>query len=365
MSFSFDCPHRIGSRHDPHAQTREARQQELLLHSMSVYRELFELVFEHRRITTTVEIGVESGRGSAMYAELGASDVYCVEPEPSDELRSYMGEQDALHLVERPSPEALDTIPIADLYIVDGDHNYAVVRRELDWILNNAPDAVIVLHDVLWPCARRDLYYEPSSVRPAERHPASADGPTVWHDELTPAGLVGLGAFRTAKHAGGERNGVITAVEDALEQAPDDRWHCVLVPAVFGLGLLVRRTDTSAENLVEALRPYGRSRLLAAMENNRIALYTRVLQLQYEAAGRAVDADRLAEEIARASNEKQNLATALDEAVAESEALRRQNRLLRQQLDDLANRTVANRIRARFRGTSPGRFAISAEDSPS
>ncbi len=319
---------------------------------MSVYRELFEVIFEHRTITTIVEIGVESGHGSAMYAELGASDVYCVEPEPSDELRAYACEHDALHLVEIPSPKALETIPPADLYIVDGDHNYAVVRRELDWILTHAPDAVIVLHDVLWPCARRDLYYEPLSIPPEERHPASADGPTVWQDELTPAGLVGLGAFRTAEHAGGERNGVMTAVEDALEQS-DDRWHCELVPAVFGLGVLVRRTDISADKLLEALRPYGRSRLLAAMENNRIALYTRVLQLQYEAAAHAMDADRLAEEIARASSEKNNIATALDDAVArhsaEMESLRRKNNLLEQQIEELANRTIASRVRTLFR----------------
>ncbi|MFL6144087.1 MAG: class I SAM-dependent methyltransferase [Labedaea sp.] len=290
-----------GSREDPHLQARLARQQPILLHSMSVFRELFKIIFDSRKIGTVVEVGVESGQVSSMYAELGATAVYCVDPQPTEEMQAALAGNDVLHPVMGWSPAVLDDLPVADLYVLDGDHNYATVHRELSWLTANAPDAVIVLHDVLWPCARRDLYYQPSMVDPGDRHPDTADGPTVWHDELTPAGFVGLGVSTAARSAGGERNGVLTAVEDAVAEAPDG-WRFELVPAVFGMGIMVR-TCAEADPMLDRLAPFIDSRLLALMENNRIALYTRVLQMQYEAVAHGDHADQLAETITRQRHE--------------------------------------------------------------
>jgi hypothetical protein len=286
-----------GTRHDPFAQARAAREQPLLLHSLGVFREVFEQVYASRKITTVVEVGVESGHVTGMYAELGAETVYAIDPTPSAELQARFADEANLHLVEEPSPAALADLPVADLYVVDGDHNYAVVRAELDWILAYTPDAVVVLHDVLWPWGRRDLYYQPTNLAPEQRHEDSADGPTIWHDELTPAGFVGVGAFTTARHAGGEGNGVLTAVEDAVAAAPSS-WTLFIVPAVFGLGVLVRSDGPDVDDLVRRLAPYTRSTLLATLENNRLALYTRVLAMQHDAVVHAAGADAMAEEIA-------------------------------------------------------------------
>jgi hypothetical protein len=287
----------IGSRSDPHAQERAARSGPVLLHSLSLFREVFEEIFARRSIRTVVEVGVETGQVSGVYADLGASRVYCVDPFPSAELRAALAQDDRLELVEKFSPQALGELPVADLYVIDGDHNYATVRGEVDWILQNAPDAVVVFHDLMWPCGRRDFYYQPTALSEADRHPDSEDGPTVWHDGLTPAGFIGAGAFTFAREAGGERNGVLTAVEDALAAAPDPDWQLEIIPAIFGVGVLMRRTGETAE-LLEVVRRYSGFRLLAAMENNRLALYTRVLQMQFEAVAAATEADRLAQVIA-------------------------------------------------------------------
>jgi uncharacterized coiled-coil protein SlyX len=337
----------ISTRDDPHAQERAARSLPLLLHSMSVFREIFEIIFANRDISTVVEVGVESGQASSLYAELGASTVYCIDPSPSDELRANLAGHDALNLVEKPSPEALADLPPADLYVLDGDHNYAVVHQEVSWIQRHAPDAVILLHDVLWPCARRDLYYQPSPIPASDQHPASADGPTVWHDELTPAGLVGLGAFTMAHHAGGERNGVLTAVEDAIAQSGDD-WQLCVVPAVFGMGVLLRRAVPGSAEIIKAIQPYCDSHLIATMENNRLALYTRVLQQQYDAAAQADNTDRLAETVAGQRKEIDRLRADMDAAVArharEVEALRQEVDRLRA----LLNRQFRPRIAAKL-----------------
>jgi hypothetical protein len=330
---------RAGTRDDPHAQSRAARELPLLLHSMSVFREMFEILFANRTIRTVVEIGVESGQVSSVYAELGASEIYCVDPNPTAHLRAALAQNPATHLVESPSPAVLAELPPADLYVLDGDHNYAVVHAELSWILEHAPDPVIVMHDVLWPCARRDLYYEPSPLPAARRHQPCADGPTVWHDDVTPAGLVGLGAFTVAREAGGDGNGVLTAIEDVLAEPGHDGWSFELVPAVFGMAVMLRGASKGADRIIAALRPYTTSNLLATMENNRIALYTKVLQLQYEAAAHADDAEQLAETINAQNHEINRLTCELDAAekrrLADLAATRRDNDRLRQHNENL------------------------------
>ncbi|MEU6036220.1 class I SAM-dependent methyltransferase [Actinomadura sp. NPDC047616] len=314
---------------------------------MSVFRELFELVFAHRQVAAVVEVGVESGQVSAVYADLGAT-VYCVEPNPDERLREFLSAHPRLNLVEGTSPEVLGELPAADLYVLDGDHNYAVVRRELAWIMEHAPDAVVVLHDVLWPCGRRDFYYQPSPLPPSDVHDSTRDGPTVWHDEVTPAGFVGDGAYTVATHAGGERNGVLTAVEDALADDGAD-WRFEIVPAVFGFGVLARDGVPGTAELFAALRPYTSSALLAAMENNRIALYTRVLQLQYEARSHADDANRLAETIAAQQREIERLRGELDRANAEIATRRHELQGLR---DELARRSAPSRAAPPELGTA-------------
>jgi hypothetical protein len=310
-----------GTRDDPHAQEREARNAPVLLHSLSLFREIFEEIYARRPISTVVEVGVETGQVSGIYTELGADRVFCVDPFPSDALRASLAANDKLELVEKFSPAALAELPVADLYVIDGDHNYATVRGEVDWILANAPDAVIVFHDLMWPCGRRDFYYQPTALSGPDVHPDTDEGPTVWHDGVTPAGFIGAGSFTVAREAGGERNGVLTAVEDALSAADDPSWQLEIIPAIFGVGVLMRRHEGTAE-LLDAVRRYSGSRLLAVMENNRIALYTRVLQMQHEAVAHAAEADRMAEQIAAQRNEVDGLAEELRHTVEEREALR-------------------------------------------
>ena len=311
MSSEQHYAHTFSTRDDPHAQARAARSQPLLLHSVSLFREIFAVIYRSRQIDTVIEVGVESGIASGLHLELGASAVYAVDPCPDDDVRARFATKDGLHLVEESSPRALEQVPIGDLYVVDGDHNYSVVHREISWILAHAPNAVVVTHDVLWPWARRHLYYEPSPLGTEDRHNPTDDGPTVWHDEVTPAGFVGGGAFTSASDAGGEHNGVLTAIEDALSSTDDD-WQFAIVPAIFGLGVLFRAPDTQSDIMSKALAVYTESNLLFAMENNRIALYSRVLQLQYEAAAHALDSDQLAETVQSQAKQIARLQAALE-----------------------------------------------------
>ncbi|MFD1046078.1 hypothetical protein ACFQ1S_11135 [Kibdelosporangium lantanae] len=79
-----------------------------------------------------------------------------------------------------------------------------------------------------------------------------------------------------------------------------------------------------------ALAPYTSSKLLATLENNRIALYTRVLQMQYEMAGYADDHDRLAETISAQRHELDRLRDELDGAHGHVAALQQEIERLRE-----------------------------------
>jgi len=54
-----------------------------------------------------------------------------------------------------------------DAYIIDGDHNYYTVYRELELIHQKyKPTDVVLYNDISGSWARRDLYYDPSFIPP-------------------------------------------------------------------------------------------------------------------------------------------------------------------------------------------------------
>ena len=94
-----------------------------------------------------------------------------------------------------------------------------------------------MLHDVLWPYGRRDLYYTPETIPEGYRHPYDQRGMVPHVAELMQQG--GLNpTLHNAVHEGGPRNGVMTALEDFMSE--DERsLRVVIVPFHFGLAIVV------------------------------------------------------------------------------------------------------------------------------
>ena len=142
---------------------------------------------------------------------------------------------------------SLDALPDyrarLDAVLIDGDHNWYTVFHELSLLdgwraRRERAFPLVLLHDVGWPYARRDLYYEP---RDPEALPATARARGVA------PGFGGLrgrgGANPTSAHArreGGPQNGVLTAVEDFC--ADRNGLRLLLVDGFHGLGVLVPET---------------------------------------------------------------------------------------------------------------------------
>jgi hypothetical protein len=170
--------------------------------------------------------------------------------------------------VRKPSLEAIPELPPADAVIIDGDHNYYTVSRELELIAGRARDGMpmVLCHDVSWPHARRDSYYTVDTIPPERRQPTVEGGYVFPGDPgLREGGLV----YKwPATREGGARNGVLTAVEDFLATREDLRF--ALVPAFFGLGVIWPRDAAYAAELEEILGPWDRNPLLARLEANRV-----------------------------------------------------------------------------------------------
>lgn len=255
----------------------------LLLHSLAELREVILPCLEMAGAATVVEVGAEEGtftRSLMDWVQSVDGRLYCIEPAPSAALADLFDNATAGELIRAKSPEALEQVTGADAYLIDGDHNYHTVLHELETVERMAAGTdhpLVCLHDIAWPCARRDTYYSPESLPPEAVHPYSYDrGMTVGSAEAVEGGFRGNGEFAVALHEGGPANGVLTAVEDFM----DGRDVALAkVPCVFGLGVLYWKSSSYARPLAHFLERYDEHPLLSRLEQNRLALYLKVLEL--------------------------------------------------------------------------------------
>ncbi|MEC0368468.1 class I SAM-dependent methyltransferase [Paenibacillus chibensis] len=154
-------------------------------------------------------------------------------------LQDYYGEN--FQMLRELSLEAMPKLDAYDMILVDGDHNWYTVYHELKQVERMARETgvfpIVLLHDVDWPYGRRDMYYYPESIPQEYRKPNAKQGMLPGN-----AGLLPLGGFNgsvsNAVLEHGDRNGVLTAVEDFLrETAFDLTWH--ELHACNGLGILM------------------------------------------------------------------------------------------------------------------------------
>jgi len=264
---------------------------DLLIHSMSEFSSIILPCLDEAKVTEISEIGSEFGGMSKVLAQRAAQQggtLTCIDPEPADGFAQWAAAEECVTHVAQPSLEGLKEADAADAWFIDGDHNYYTVFHELtvvDAIQKEAGRPLLAfMHDVSWPCARRDFYYAPDRVPAGWRHPHSYDHGVKLgnHSVIEGRGFRGMGSFAVALDEGGPRNGVLTAVEDFLREADsDDRpLYYVHVPAVWGLGIIFDASAEWSEPLAEFLLPYHANPLIARLEENRLRNYLEVIEYQ-------------------------------------------------------------------------------------
>ncbi|MGN6377146.1 MAG: class I SAM-dependent methyltransferase [Sphingomonas sp.] len=263
----------------------------LLIHSMSEFSDIILACLHAARARQVAEIGAEFGGMSqqlAAYAEAMDGKLTSIDPAPQPEFLAWAAHCPSIEHVPATSIDAMPQLADIDAWVIDGDHNYYTVMRELqiaDALCRRDDKPLLaILHDVSWPCARRDCYYAPEQIPAEWRHPYSYEAGVTLDDPGTQVdrGFRGCGTFAWALHEGGPRNGVLTAVEDFVGEARSEERQLAWahVPAVFGLGILFDATAPWAADVAQIVQPYHDNPLLAALELNRLRNYLAVIDWQ-------------------------------------------------------------------------------------
>ncbi len=241
-------------------------------YSLASVEELINACLDVAGAKTVLEVGAFRGDLTARlleWAERSGGSVAAIDPLPPEELLDLLAEHPELELIRETSHETLASRELPDVVIIDGDHNYFTLSEELRIIDERAAQdglPLLMFHDVWWPHARRDTYYEPDRIPEEHRQPIA------YHAALDPeepgTATYGLEYEWAAAREGGPRNGVLTALEDFMEGREDLR--LAVVPAFFGFGVLWRRDAPWAGDVAAIIEPWDRNPVLARLEAERI-----------------------------------------------------------------------------------------------
>jgi hypothetical protein len=194
-----------------------------------------------------VEIGSLSGTNTFKlldYAKHCSAQCIVVEPAPQYDVQLLQATyRNAFKLMPKFSLEALPDIEKYDLLLIDGDHNWYTVYNELKLVEKMAERSgcfpIVLLHDTQWPYGRRDMYYFPESIPEEFRLPYASKGLEPGRSELLDYGGFNYMA-NNAIYENGERNGVLTAVEDFMKESSfqlefyqlySSNWLGIIVPS--------------------------------------------------------------------------------------------------------------------------------------
>lgn len=200
-----------------------------------------------------VEIGAEEGTNTRNILDYcRENNAFCHIIDPCEignihEIASLLQQHGTHH--RNLSLCVLPTLEKADVYLIDGDHNWYTVRHELEAIYATATDRppfpIILFHDVSWPYGRRDLYYTPETIPEPYLHPHGRLGMIPGQSQA----CEGHGINRTLNNAlieGAPRSGVLTAIEDFL-CAHEGLCDFSIMPGFHGFGMLLPRSGMPKE----------------------------------------------------------------------------------------------------------------------
>lgn len=224
---------------------------------------------------SVAEVGAYAGDLTEVLLDWAAdtgANVIAIDPAPRPALVELAGRHEALTLIRSTSLSALAEIELPDAIVIDGDHNYYTVSAELRLIGERRSQAglplpLLLLHDVCWPHARRDDYFDAALIPEADRQPVAGGAGGIFPGD---PGLRrgGLPYPRSARREGGPRNGVLSAVEDFVADRPGTR--LAIVPAFFGLGVVWDERAAWSDELARLLAPFDRNPILERLEANRV-----------------------------------------------------------------------------------------------
>ena len=190
-----------------------------------------------------VEVGSEYGyttKELLKYCNENDAKLTSIDPNPLfdvDELKNRYGSK--FEMLKGLSLDKLPLVKDYDMILLDGDHNWYTIYHELKLIEKEFADnefPLAVLHDISWPYARRDLYYNPDTIPEEFLNPYAKKGICPDKNELLENGGLNSDLYN-ALEENTPKNGVLTGIEDFLNET-DLELTFKVVNAFHGLGIL-------------------------------------------------------------------------------------------------------------------------------
>ncbi|RLA84541.1 MAG: hypothetical protein DRG78_01185 [Epsilonproteobacteria bacterium] len=211
-------------------------------------RELVEII----NPKSVCEIGSERGLTSQLLGQVfkNIEKLHIVDPFINKELKENKPDNMILH--EEISLEFLKKELEVELYLIDGDHNYYTVKNELLGVQknrNNKQKTFILMHDVSWMWARRDMYYNADSIPDTNENKYNTSL-NLENKENVKYGFPSADSYSISIKDGGSKNGVLTAIEDFVKES-DLKWNFSYIPSLWGLGFLWLEDNFTEEEVIK------------------------------------------------------------------------------------------------------------------
>ncbi len=197
-----------------------------------------------------VEVGSATGvntRSILEYCRDHEARMTAIDPFPTFNLDEYKKEfGNKFEIYTELSLSILPLLNDYDVLLLDGDHNWYTVYNELKIIEKNFKDKkfpLVFIHDVGWPYARRDLYYNPEDIPEKFRQPYKKAGVRPGRKNLVENGGLNSDLYNAISE-NTPKNGVRTAVEDFIKESNlEFNLEIVNPNAFFGLGILYPKSS--------------------------------------------------------------------------------------------------------------------------
>ncbi|MBZ2167085.1 glycosyltransferase [Methanobacterium spitsbergense] len=297
-----------------------------------------------------VEIGSDTGintKNILEYCKDHDAHMTAVDPSPRFDVNGYKAEYgEKFEIFKDLSLNKLSQLKDYDVILVDGDHNWYTVYNELKTIERNFFNKkfpIVFLHDIGWPYARRDLYYNSENIPETYRQPYKKLGILQGKPDLQEEG--GLNSdLNNAVSENTPKNGVLTAIEDFIEES-DLNYSFVNIKALFGLGILYPKDkiiDKIVKNTIQSVD------LVDFLEKERVKMVikrsdqrTQIQHLNDEKSKLFSKVDKFSKKVEKISKDRTQLSKRLNQLEIEIDRLNKdliesesQNKLLEKQLEE-------------------------------
>lgn len=213
-----------------------------------LWKVLIRPILEEINAKYIVEIGSDLGLNTKHILEYcldNNAHITAIDPFPKFDIEEFKAEYgDKFEIYTELSLNRLPLLKDYDTIIIDGDHNWYTVYNELKIIEESFKDKkfpLIFLHDIGWPYARRDLYYNPENIPQKHRQPYKKLGIYPGKNSLLETGGLNSHLFNAITE-NNPHNGILTALEDFIKES-DLKLSFEHVNAFHGLGILYIKED--------------------------------------------------------------------------------------------------------------------------